>query len=519
MKGVILRLLAVVLMLSAVTDVYAAKVRGKVTCEGCGVEGVVVTDGISTTTTNRKGVYKLNVDEARAHFVYISVPSGYEVPTVRGFMPDFYHPIKEGQKEYNFTLKRVDQSKYYLIVSADIHVRNRAMTYKQPLQQMPLSNPVGELDSVTFARTYMATLRDYVSKLPAGVKVYGLNLGDVSNESHWKGKYGGDLESFVEVCRRSGMPIQTYNTMGNHEHDMAAKDIFDDDDTAAELEYMKVFGPTYYSINIGSVHYVVLDNVKYCNHKSKGKDRNYEVRITQDQIDWAAQDAALMPKDTKHIVFAWHCPSFRRSKGGRPTHNADDILKLYASRNLPMTILSGHNHQAETVVVPSHPNTVEYIHPSVSGSWWYYPLCSDGAPSTFTRYDFDKGTLTARESVNFANRPEQKYRIYNKGEKNKNGESVIRLNVWDLHPDWRFDIYENGVKVENAQVKNIRKKDPLYDSMREATGNGIKKFGFLNTATTANFVEYCPQNVNAEIRIVAFDEFGNEYFNLTTRVE
>jgi hypothetical protein len=184
-----------------------------------------------------------------------------------------------------------------------------------------------------------------------------------------------------------------------------------------------------------------------------------------------------------------------------------------------MTILSGHNHQAETVVVPSHPNTVEYIHPSVSGSWWYYPLCSDGAPSTFTRYDFEAGRFTARESVNFANHSEQKYRLYNKGELNQAGEKVVRLNVWDLHPAWRFEVYEDGEKVENPQIKSIRKKDPLYDQMREGTGNGIKKFGFLNTATTANFVEYRPQKVDAEIRIVAFDEFGREYFTLTTRVE
>ena len=519
MKNLFLKFLAVTLLLSASTDVYAVNVRGKVSCDGRGVGGVMVTDGITTTITNKRGLYKLKVDDNRAHFVYISVPSGYEVPSLRGFMPDFYRPISATEKEYNFTLKAVDQSKYHLIVSADIHVRNRAMTKKQPLQQMPLSNPVGELDSVTFARTYMATLRDYVSKLPSGVKVYGLNLGDVSNESHWRGKYNGDLENFVEVCSRSGMPIQTFNTIGNHEHDMAAKDIFDDDDTAAEKEYMKVFGPTYYSFNIGSVHYVILDNVKYCNHKSKGKDRNYEVRFTQDQIDWVAQDAALMPKDTKHVVFAWHCPSYRRRNGGKPSHNADDILRPYASRQLPMIILSGHNHQAETVVVASFPNTVEYLHPSVSGSWWYYPLCSDGAPSTFTRYDFEGGALTSRESVNFANLPEQKYRLYNKGERNSGGESVIRLNVWDWHPDWRFEVYEDGVKIENPKISNIRKKDALYDAMREATGNGIKKLGFLNTAVTDHFIEYLPQNRNAEMRIVAIDEFDKEYFSLTTRVE
>lgn len=520
MKRVFFRLLAILFTLSSVAELQAATIKGRVTCDGRGVAGVMVTDGVAATTTNKKGCYKLRTDDTRSRFVYISTPSGYEVPSVRGFMPDFYRPIVTGDKEYNFTLKAVDQSKYHLIVSADIHVRNRAMTKKTPLKEMPLSNPVGELDSVTFARTYMATLRDYVAQLPSDVKVYGLNLGDMSNESHWRGKYNGDLENFVEVCQRSGMPIQTYTVIGNHEHDMKAVDIFDDDDTAAEEEYMKSFGPTYYSFNIGGVHYVVLDNVKYCNHKSKGKDRNYEVRITQDQIDWTKLDAALMPKDTKQVVFAWHCPSYRyRSKGEKSTHNADKVIGIYASRNLPMTILSGHNHQAETIVVAGFKNTVEYIHPSVSGSWWYFPLCTDGAPSTFTRYDFDGGMLASRESVNFANRAEQKYRLYNKGERNKSGQAVLKLNVWDWHPDWRFEVYEDDRKIENPNLRMIHCKDSLYDQMREATGNGIKKLGFLNTAVTYHFVEYTPQSVNAEIKIVAFDEFGKEYFSLTTRLE
>ena len=75
------------------------------------------------------------------------------------------------------------------------------------------------------------------------------------------------------------------------------------------------------------------------------------------------------------------------------------------------------------------------------------------------------------------------------------------------------------MKIENPKIYNVRTKDPLYAEMREATGNGIKKFKFLNTLNTRHFIEYRPQNLDAEIRIVAFDEFGKEYFSATTRVE
>ena len=511
--------LALLLCVIFANEALAATIRGRVMCDGQPVKGVMVTDGITATKTSKRGEYELRTDDKHARFIYISVPSGYEVPTVRGFMPDFYQRIEADRSEYNFSLKKVDQSGYYLIVSADIHVRNRAMTVKEPLQRLPLHFPTGELDSVSFQRTYLATLRDYVKKLPLGVKVYGLNLGDMSNESHWRGKFGGDLANFITVCERGGMPIQTYTVIGNHEHDMLAQNIFDDDDTKAELAYMENFGPTYYSFNIGGVHYVVLDNVKYCNHKALGKDRNYEVRITQDQIDWAALDAALLPKDTKSIVIAWHCPGHRRRSGGQPTHNTQAILKLYARYDLPITILSGHNHQAETVTVAGYRNTVEYLHPSVSGAWWYFPVCSDGAPSTFTRYDFKNGRLTARESVNFTNHAEQKYRIYNKGERNEQGEAVLRLNVWDWHFDWRFEVYEDGKRIAKPQIKPIRGRDALYDQLRETVGNGIAKHKFLNTSTTDHFIEYVPENPHSEIRIVATDEFGREYISLTTHIE
>ena len=114
-------LLAIVLMAGVVK---AATIRGVVTCDGQGVANVVVSDGISVTCTNSKGAYKLKTDNEMSHFVYISTPSGYEVPSVRGFMPKFYHPLEKGKKQYDFTLKAVDQTNYHLIVSADIHTIN-----------------------------------------------------------------------------------------------------------------------------------------------------------------------------------------------------------------------------------------------------------------------------------------------------------------------------------------------------------------------------------------------------------
>lgn len=502
-----------------------ATVRGVVRCNGVGVPDVVVTDGVNMTRTNSQGAYTMRSSSAVSKFVYISVPSGYEVGSIRGFMPYFYRRIAkatsaEAVQQFDFTLKKVNQDKHILIVSADIHVRNRAMMQKSDANTHEMCNPVKELDSTTFRRTYLAGLRTYVKTLPAGVKVYGLNLGDVSNESHWGGNYNGDLDNFVTVCERGGMPIQTYTIIGNHEHDMNATNLLTDDDSAAELAYMMTFGPTYYSFNIGKVHYVMFDNVKYINNVAGGKDRDYERRITQDQIDWAKKDANYMAKDVERIVFGWHCPSFRRAPGTAADETSSKaILDLYAAKGVPMTILSGHNHTAETVTVPGYANTTEYIHPSVSGAWWFFPLCGDGAPSTFTRYDFDGGNITYRRSVNFTYLGEQYYRVYNKNQKNSAGKKVLRLNVWDWHTNWKFEVYENNTRIQGALLTSVRMNDPLYVEVHGATGNNIASQSFLNPGKTDHILEYLPKDETATIKIKAVDEFNTEVFTITTKIE
>ena len=102
---------------------------------------------------------------------------------------------------------------------------------------------------------------------------------------------------------------------------------------------------------------------------------------------------------------------------------------------------------------------------------WYFPLCHDGAPATFTRYDFSGGTITERRSVNFSDSDEQYCRVYNSGLKNAEGRPVVRLNVWDWHPTWKFECRENGAAVPASQLKAVREYDDYYVTVHDACGN------------------------------------------------
>ena len=57
-------------------------IRGKVTCNGTGVPGVVVTDGIDCVLTDQQGQYTLPPNRD-VRFIYLSTPSGYLPKTLK----------------------------------------------------------------------------------------------------------------------------------------------------------------------------------------------------------------------------------------------------------------------------------------------------------------------------------------------------------------------------------------------------------------------------------------------------
>ena len=79
-------------------------VYGMVSADGSPVQGVVVSDGIEVSVTDERGIYQLE-SEKKWGYVFISIPSGYEVPA-NGVLPQFYK-IMRGDAT---TLERVDFS-------------------------------------------------------------------------------------------------------------------------------------------------------------------------------------------------------------------------------------------------------------------------------------------------------------------------------------------------------------------------------------------------------------------------
>ena len=94
-------------------------VYGLISCGGVGVEGVVVSDGIETTVTDKDGLYYLKSDEYNK-FVFMSIPSGYEA-AANGVIPKF-HKLLDGDsnttERADWTLTKVDNANHVMYILA-----------------------------------------------------------------------------------------------------------------------------------------------------------------------------------------------------------------------------------------------------------------------------------------------------------------------------------------------------------------------------------------------------------------
>ena len=145
----------------------SSTVYGKVSCNGEGIADVVVSDGITATTTDKNGVYQLT-SEKKLGYVFISTPKGYNVPVDIVF-PQFYKNTQKSAsavERLDFELTRSkDQTEFSLLVLGDIHLARR----HNDLAQFP---------------RFADDIKAYVAANP-GELFYGATLGDMVHDQYW----------------------------------------------------------------------------------------------------------------------------------------------------------------------------------------------------------------------------------------------------------------------------------------------------------------------------------------------
>lgn len=502
-------------------------VYGIVSSAGVGVENVVVSDGAEVTVTNEKGIYQLK-SAKKWGYVFISVPSGYEVPSV-GVLPQFHRALKNSAdvvERADFKLEKVDgQDSYKIFMLGDMHLANRT----------------GDLGQ--FAQ-FTSDLTDYMTR-HKGEKMYALTLGDMTWDLYW---YSNSyyFPQYLNTVNSQIKNLQIFHTMGNHDNDFQTRSDYD-----AAVKYVDQICPTYYSFNIGKVHYVVMDDID-CSSYDGSTSRNYVKSLSAEQLDWLAKDLSYVAK-TSPVVVAMHAQVFYPTTSGfKIDHDQVNTLRLFDILDgYTVRFVTGHTHKLFNVtpdapIVDGH-NFREYNSGSVCASWWWsgnltpgIHIGTDGTPGgygiwdvtgtdfqclykstgwpeeyQFRSYDLnnvhfsmaDVPLMPSDISASVKNAYMQYVNAYP-----QNNDNEVLINIWNWNSDWTLSVVDENRKT--LPYTEVWAYDPLHIaalSVKRFNNAGLKSTPSFITDKFTHFFKVKADDADTDLVITVKDEFGNEW--------
>ena len=354
-----------------------------------GIADVPVSNGREVVVSGADGRYEIPAYDDMN--LFITKPAGYSTPVDADLVPQFAYihkvagspPLRFGGIEPTGPLPRAVN---FPLIEDPAGDRFQCLVFGDT---QPYTN-----QEVSFVRDTVGKM--LVERDNSAVECL-LFEGDVM---------GDDLSlfgRFKRIVAAGGVP--QYYVGGNHDLDFDAEDDAHSFDT-----FRREWGPEYYSFDIGQVHFVVLDNVRYpCNgvddHEfcDPGRRPTYNGIIHQRQLTWLRNDLAHVPKE-KLLVISAHIPFVTYTDATAQKHQVDNLDELYEIvGDRPALGLSGHTHTTEQIVPGEHfhgwqENTGtgpaqfhQIVTGAVSGSWWAGDLDDAGIPHATGRLGSPRG--------------------------------------------------------------------------------------------------------------------------------
>lgn len=492
------------------------------------VPGVVVSDGVEVTVTDEQGIYQLQSDKEWG-YVFISVPAGYEVPA-EGVLPQFYKMMKgdaSTAERVDFSLTAVDgQDDYKVLVLGDMHLANRTGDLKQFME-------------------FTSDLNAYRA-LHQQEKMYAIALGDMTWDLYWySNSYA--LPEYLNTINSQVKGLQIFHTIGNHDYDYKATN-----DRDAESRFMDYIAPTYYSFNLGKVHYVVLDDID-CSNYDGTTSRDYEKRVSAGQLSWLAKDLSHVDKSVP-LVVVMHAQVFYPSQtdGFKVDHDAVNTTQLLnVLDGYKVHFITGHTHLNYNVTpddaVTGGREVYEHNTGAICGSWWWsgyltpgVHLSPDGTPGgyaiwsvngtdmewmykatgwtedyQFRSYDLNNVHFSLADVPQMpAGVPASVKKEYMKyvDAYPGNQDNEVLINVWNWNPRWTLKVTdENGNTLTPEEVWAY---DPLH-----VAAMSVKRFNSSTLTSTPSFItEKFPHffkvkaaDADVDLTITVCDEFGHQW--------
>lgn len=219
--------------------------------------GVMVSDGLHVVKTERDGSFELPGHE-KGRFLFITTPSGFKTDNA------YYRRIVEGRQSYDFGVR-----------SYDSHVRKDGSHRFIHISDTEIH---GSLSNAEHS-DWVQNLRDYTANEGMAFIMHG---GDIC--------YENGLKNHIRLMNTANMNVPVFYSIGNH--DLVKG-------TYGEELFEQLYGPVYYSFDVGSVHYIVTPMM----------DGDYRPSYRPaDVYRWLENDLAQIPAGKPVIVFGHDLP-------------------------------------------------------------------------------------------------------------------------------------------------------------------------------------------------------------------
>ncbi len=469
------KIITTILLAALCIEAQAIDIKGTVRDNnGEPLAGVVVSDGLNTTVTDQKGRFEMDTDPD-SRFVFISTPAGYISSTLssgstigKDFL--FYREIRKGTRSYDFTVmvNPVNDKNHNIIAIADPQISERA-----------------ELPDL---QKHSDDLAEYVRTLD-GDYTFGLCLGDIVGWDH------SIYPQYNKIMGKAG--IEYRYVIGNHDMTNYGRSF-----ETSMKDYEDMYGPAWYSFNVGEVHYVVLNDNFFI-----GRDWYYIGYLDERQLDWLEKDLSYVKKGSR-LVVSMHIPT-TLDKSDREAFAygriADDLANKKALYQMlepyKTMILSGHMHTADYEQISD--NIFEINVTGLCGAWWCGEVCIDGSPAGFKYFDIDGGDIRWIYKGS-GHGLDYQMKVY---VNNPDYPGQVVANVWDYDPEWKVEYFEDGVK--KCDMERFTAQDPLAKELYKDPAS-LKRTWVYAAPTDNMFKALATEGAKtAEVRVT--DRFGRVY--------
>lgn len=214
------------------------------------LKGVSVSDGLHVTCTADDGTFVLEGHD-KERFIFITTPSGYRTDNKH------YRRIEAKQGDYQFGLQPYNGGRIAKDGSHKfVHIADT------------------EIFNTKNHEDWVNNVRDYVKNEKSA---FIIHTGDIC--------YENGLKSHIDLMNTANMDCPMFYCIGNHD---LVKGKY------GEELFENIYGPVFYSFEVGNVHYIVTPML--------GGDHAPSYKMA-DVYRWMKNDLARVPKEMAVMVF------------------------------------------------------------------------------------------------------------------------------------------------------------------------------------------------------------------------